>query len=82
MTRNFCRTGYLPLQLSMLNLTLDDIASGLDGDRFSSEELVRVYIARIDEVDETFKSVIEVNPDAITLARILDEERRSSGRRG
>jgi Asp-tRNA(Asn)/Glu-tRNA(Gln) amidotransferase A subunit family amidase len=35
----------------MLNLTLEDIASGLDGGRFTSEELVKAYVARINEVD-------------------------------
>ncbi len=66
----------------MLNLTLEDIALGLDSGSFTSEELVNAYLARIDEVDKTFNSVIEVNPDAITHAIILDKERRASGRRG
>ncbi len=66
----------------MLNLTLEDIALGLDEGCFTSEALVKAYIARISEVDQTFKSVIEVNPDAIAHATILDKERKSSGRRG
>lgn len=70
------------MQLSMLNLTLADIAVGLDDGHFTSVDLVRSYLARINEVDGIFKSVIEINPDAIAFASQLDEERKVSGRRG
>ncbi len=51
----------------------------------TSEELVRWYRDRIEAIDgaETgLNSVIEINPDALLIARALDEEWRESGPRG
>ena len=43
---------------------------------------MKAHLARIDEVNSIFNAVLEVNPDAITVARELDEERKTDGRRG
>jgi amidase len=51
----------------------------------SSEELVAWYIERINTIDHagpTLSSVIEINPDALSIARSLDEEWKTSGPRG
>ena len=51
----------------------------------SSEELVAWYIDRINTIDHagpTLSSVIEINPDALSIARSLDEEWKISGPRG
>jgi amidase len=58
----------------IIDLTLDDIDTGLTSGKFTSVDLVRVYHARIQEVDDTFRSVIELNPDALQIAKELDEE--------
>jgi amidase len=53
--------------------------------RYSSRQLVDAYLARIDAVDRTgptLRSVIEINPDARTIADALDAERRAKGPRG
>jgi amidase len=50
-----------------------------------SEDLVHWYLDRIEEIDTggpTLNSIIEVNPDALTIARALDEEWARSGPRG
>jgi amidase len=51
----------------------------------SSEELVRWYIKRVETIDRTgpaLNSIIEINPDALTIAQALDKEWQSSGPRG
>ena len=51
----------------------------------SSAELVSWYIARIESIDRsgpTLNSVIEINPDALNVARALDKEWKTSGPRG
>ncbi|WP_325050111.1 hypothetical protein [Cohnella faecalis] len=48
----------------------------------SSEELVGIYLERIREYDPEINSILEINPDAIELARALDAERRERGSRG
>lgn len=63
------------------DITLDDIAAGLDSGRFTSVQLVKTFLARIKEVDHIFHSVIETNPDALRIAQELDEERSSLQKR-
>ena len=51
----------------------------------TSEELVGWYLDRIDAIDRngpTLQSILEINPDALMIARALDEEWRESGPRG
>jgi len=40
--------------------------------RFSARELTERYLARIREVDPPIRSVIEINPDAVSIAADLD----------
>ncbi|KAL4900657.1 hypothetical protein BDW74DRAFT_188091 [Aspergillus multicolor] len=54
---------------SLLNITLDEIAIGLDRKQFMSVDLVHAYIGRIDEVNLKLNAVVEINPDALTIAK-------------
>lgn len=66
----------------MLDITLEDIASGLDAHEFTAVELTNAYLSRIEEVNDVFHAVLEVNKDAITIATALDEEMKVTERRG
>lgn len=70
--------GALP---SLLNITLDEIVSGLDAHHFTSVDLTNACIARVKEVDDVFRAVLEINKDAIPIAQALDEELKRTGRR-
>lgn len=48
----------------------------------SSEKLVIEYLDRIERYDSKINSILELNPDAIAIARSLDQERRETGSRG
>ena len=51
----------------------------------SSEELVEWYLQRIEAIDDSgpqLNAIIEINPDALDIARSLDAEWKSSGPRG
>jgi amidase len=51
----------------------------------SSRALTAAYLARIDAIDRagpTLRSVIETNPDALTIAAAMDAERRAGRVRG
>lgn len=59
----------------------DGLAQGL----FSSVQLVKAYLSRIEEVNikgPELRAVIETNPKALTQAAALDEERKEKGSRG
>jgi amidase len=48
--------------------------------KYTSEKLVSLYLERIQKIDKngpSLNSVIELNPDALILARELDKERKS-----
>ena len=71
------RTG---LDLSMDEVTIAELQSGLRDGRFTSRDLVEHYLERIAQVDRTgptLRSVIESNPDALAIADGVDAERRN-----
>jgi amidase len=53
--------------------------------RYTSRQLVEMYLRRVDEIDRNgpaLHAVIEVNPDALSIADALDAERKTKGPRG
>jgi amidase len=66
-------------------VTVAELQNGMAAGKFSSQELARKYLARIDEVDKhgpALNSLIELNPDALSIADALDKERKDKGPRG
>ncbi|HTQ66438.1 MAG TPA: amidase [Puia sp.] len=59
----------------------EKMASG----KYSSEQLTKLYLDRIGDIDKKgpfLNSVIELNPEALSIAKRLDEERKSGKIRG
>src|SRR5215471_3224618 len=53
--------------------------------RYTSRQLTEMYLRRIEEIDRRgpeLHAVIEVNPDALSIADALDAERKAKGPRG
>lgn len=61
----------------LLDATLADLRSGLDKNLFTSVDLVRAYIGRIQEVNLELRAITEINPDALSIAAERDDERRA-----
>jgi amidase len=73
------------MDLSLEDITIDQIGATLRAQRTTALALVRAYGARIDSIDRagpTLKSVIELNPEAENIAQALDAEARSGRWRG
>ncbi len=69
----------------MDELTLSDLQIRLASGALTSRALTKAYldaIARLDKQGPALNAVIELNPDALSIADALDAERRSSGIRG
>lgn len=66
---------------SLLHMTIKTAAEGLESGQFTSVDLTRAYLRRIEEASD-FNAVLQINPDAISVARKLDEERRATKIRG
>ncbi len=66
-------------------VTVAELQAGMASGRYTARGVVEQYLARIAAMDRTgpsVQAVIETNPDAIELARQLDEERAAKGPRG
>ncbi|KIJ04272.1 hypothetical protein PAXINDRAFT_22446 [Paxillus involutus ATCC 200175] len=62
-----------------------ELQQGLEKGRFTSVDLVKAYLARIEEVNlngAALHAVIETNPQALSQAAALDTERENNGSRG
>jgi amidase len=65
--------------------TLRDLAARQASGEHTARSLAEAYLARIEEVDRRgpeLRAVIEVNPDALSIADELDKERKAKGPRG
>lgn len=56
--------------------------AAMESGEATSEAIVQAYLERISQYDPKLKSILEINPDALDIARSMDEERRLKGSRG
>lgn len=87
LSAGLCITVQGPLSAQMLGLssaTIQDINAAFDAGTLTSEDLVELYLARIQAYDQAgpqLNAVLWLNDQALETARMLDEERRTSGPR-
>lgn len=65
--------------------TVLELQNAMTNGKTTAQQLVRLYLARIAAIDNAgpqLNSVIELNPDALTIAAALDAERKAKGPRG
>jgi amidase len=66
-------------------VTITELQARLTSGKLSVVALAKKYLARISEIDNrgpALRSVLELNPDALSIAAALDRERKSKGSRG
>ena len=65
--------------------TIDALQSAMQSGKYTARRITELYLQPIDDIDKhgpTLNSVIEVNPDALSIADALDKERKAKGPRG
>lgn len=65
--------------------TVADLQAGLASGAWTTRSIAEAYLGRIERIDPrgpALRSVIEVNPDALSIADRLDRERRAGRLRG
>ncbi len=65
--------------------TVGDLQAALAKGRQTAVSLTRAYLRRIEELDRcgpALRAVLEVNPEAVAIAKDLDRERKAKGPRG
>jgi len=66
-------------------MTIDALQQAMSSGKLTSRRITELYLARIDALDRkgpALSSVIQTNPDALTIADALDKERKDKGPRG
>ena len=72
---------FAPESLDVVELTIQDIQSGLETGTFTSAKLVESFLARIDTYEPTYNAFTSFNPNALEVATQLDREYEVSGPR-
>ncbi len=62
--------------------SISQLQDYLSNSAFTTTELVQCYFQRIELLNPYVRAVIEINPDALTIAAKLDDERRNGRVRG
>lgn len=62
--------------------TVAELQQKMQAGDLTAEIICNKYLERIERVDTFLRSVIELNPDALDIARQLDEERKNGNVRG
>ena len=66
-------------------ITISELQNGYKTGKFTIVEITQAYLDRIEEIDKNgpaLNSVIQVNPDALEIAALLDEELKQGKIRG
>jgi len=66
-------------------ITIPELQDGMKSGKFTARALVEKYSARIGEIDKSgpaVNAIIEMNPDVLSIADALDQERKAKGPRG
>ena len=68
-----------------LEYSIDQFQADYEAGTYTIEEVVQAYLDRIEAIDDagpTLNAVLEINPDAISIAQALDQELKEGKNRG
>lgn len=57
--------------------TIASLQAAMAAGRTTAKKITQGYLARIAKIDPQLRSIIELNPDALTIAVQLDNERKA-----
>ena len=64
--------------IDLTELTISDIHIAYQEGRYNSQQLVSAYTARIEQYDSKLNAITIVNPKALSIAKVLDEEYKNT----
>ena len=68
--------------IDVVELTTEQIQHAYAAGEYTSVELTKAFLERINRYEDYYNAFISMNPEALDIAARLDEEYRSSGPRG
>jgi amidase len=72
-------------EFELEEVSIAALQDGMRAGRWTSQSVATLYLERIEKIDRSgpaINSIIELNPDALDIARQLDAERKAKGARG
>ncbi|HEU4879231.1 MAG TPA: amidase family protein, partial [Gemmatimonadaceae bacterium] len=72
-------------EFALDEVTIADLQRDMVSGKRTAQSITRDYLERIESVDRrgpSLRAVIETNPDAMAIAKALDDERKAKGPRG
>ena len=60
----------------LVEVTIAQLQAKMTSGELTARKLTEMYLERIEKIDQKTRSVIEINPDALSIADGLDKERR------
>ncbi|SFH76674.1 amidase [Halpernia frigidisoli] len=66
-------------------VTISDLQNKMAQGTYTSAQITQLYLKRIEAIDKNgpkLNSMIEVNPDALQIAKVMDKERKAGKSRG
>src|SRR5438876_3160138 len=82
LTSLLSRSALAPADFDFLEKSIPELQAAMASGQVSSKELVKGYLRRIASLNPLLNSVIETNPNAVSIAQHLDNERRRGQVRG
>ncbi len=68
--------------VDVTTMSIDELMNAMDKGYLTSETLVSIYLERIEEYDDMFNSINQLNDKALEQAKELDRERANGNLRG
>ncbi|MGL2963937.1 amidase [Flavobacterium sp. RSB2_4_14] len=66
-------------------ITISELQDKMASGKYTSEQITKMYLERIEAIDKNgpkLNAVIELNPDALDIAKAMDKERKDGKTRG
>jgi amidase len=75
----------IKLEFELDEETISSLQEKLTSGKYTSQQLVELYLKQIESIDKngpTLNAIIEINPDAVSIASEIDKERKKGKIRG
>jgi amidase len=82
LTSLFLRSASAAHDFEFVEATIPELQAAMASGQLTSKDLVKSYLDRIQSLNSLLHSVIETNPNAVSIAQHLDNERRRGMVRG
>ncbi len=76
------RTAFAAAYVPLEEATVASLHAAMTSGQTTAKKITQGYLARIAKIDKSINSIIELNPDALTIAEQMDRERKTGKVRG